>query len=38
MATNMDALVLEHCLLLKEEQPEATEHEIDSYLAKFDLD
>ena len=38
MATNMDALVLEHCVLLKGEQPEATEHEVDEYLASFDLD
>ncbi len=38
MATNMDALVLEDCLLLKEEQPEAKAHEIDDYLARFELD
>jgi len=38
MATNMDALVLENCLLLKQDQPEATEHEIDEHLAKFNLD
>ncbi len=38
MATNMDALVLENFLLLKEEQPDAKEHDIDMYLARFDLD
>ncbi|MCE5326156.1 MAG: carbamoyltransferase [Planctomycetaceae bacterium] len=38
MATNMDALVIENCLLLKKDQPQATEHKIDEYLAKFSLD
>jgi len=38
MATNMDVLVLERFVLLKEKQPNATEHEIDEYLAKFQLD
>jgi len=38
MATNMDVLVLENCLLLKEDQPEAKEHEVDEYLAQFELD
>ena len=38
MATNMDALVLEHFVLRKEDQPQAKEHEIDEYLAQFDLD
>jgi carbamoyltransferase len=38
MATNMDALVLERFVLLKHEQPEAKEHEIDAYLAQFELD
>ena len=38
MATNMDALVLEDCLLLKDEQPSAEEHQIDEYLAQFQLD
>jgi carbamoyltransferase len=38
MATNMDALVLERILLLKSEQPYAETHEIDDYLARFDLD
>jgi len=38
MATNMDALVIDDFLLLKKEQPEAKEHEIDAYLARFQLD
>jgi hypothetical protein len=38
MATNMDALVLERFVLYKEEQPDAREHEIDEYLAQFQLD
>jgi len=38
MATNMDVLVLEKQLLLKSEQPQAKQHEIDEYLAQFDLD
>ncbi|MDA1055219.1 MAG: carbamoyltransferase [Planctomycetota bacterium] len=38
MATNMDVLVLERFLLLKEEQPNAKDHEIDEYLAQFQLD
>lgn len=38
MATNMDVLVLEDCLLYKEEQPEAETYEIDEYLAQFELD
>ena len=38
MATNMDVLVLEDCVLYKHEQPEAGEHEVDDYLAQFDLD
>jgi carbamoyltransferase len=38
MATNMDVLVLEGYVLLKEEQPSATQHEIDEYLAQFQLD
>jgi len=38
MATNMDALVLERCLLMKTDQAGATEHEIDEHLAKFPLD
>jgi carbamoyltransferase len=38
MATNMDALVIDDFLLLKTEQPQAKEHEIDAYLAQFNLD
>ena len=38
MNTNMDVLVLEHCVLLKDEQPDAKPHEVDDYLAQFQLD
>jgi len=38
MATNMDVLALENYLLYKQEQPDAEEHELDEYLAQFDLD
>jgi carbamoyltransferase len=38
MATNMDVLVLENCVLSKNEQPRAQQHDIDDYLARFDLD
>ncbi len=38
MATNMDVLVMEDCVLLKEQQPEAKDHPIDDYLAQFQLD
>lgn len=38
MVTNMDVLVLEDYVLLKEEQEGATQHEIDQHLAAFDLD
>jgi carbamoyltransferase len=38
MATNMDALVMGDFLLLKEDQPQAKQHEIDAYLAQFALD
>ncbi len=38
MATNMDVLVLEKQLLLKSEQLQAKPHEVDEYLAQFDLD
>jgi hypothetical protein len=38
MATNMDVLVLERFVLLKEEQPNAEKHELDEYLAQFALD
>ena len=38
LATNMDVLVIENFVLVKEEQPKATTHQIDAYLAQFDLD
>ena len=38
MATNMDVLVMENQLLYKEQQPETRPHEIDEYLAHFQLD
>ena len=38
MATNMDVLVMENFVLLKEEQPGGKEHPIDEYLAQFQLD
>lgn len=38
LATNMDALVLERFVLLKEEQPAAARHEVDRYLSEFQLD
>ena len=38
MATNMDVLVLERCVLVKHDQPNAPEHATDEYLAQFALD
>jgi carbamoyltransferase len=38
MATNMDVLVLERCVLLKRDQPDAILHATDEYLAAFALD
>lgn len=38
MATNMDVLVLEDCVLYKDEQPDAQPFDVDDYLAQFDLD
>jgi len=38
MGTNMDVLVMENCLLYKQNQPNATEHDVDAYKAKFELD
>ncbi len=38
MATNMDVLVLENHILYKHEQPQAQQHEIDAYKARFELD
>ena len=38
MHTNMDALVLEDCILLKKDQPNAKEIDLEAYLAEFKLD
>jgi carbamoyltransferase len=38
MGTNMDVLVMEDFMLLKDEQPQAKQHEVDDYLAQFQLD
>jgi len=38
MGTNMDALVLERYVLLKEKQPDAAEVKNEAYLAQFQLD
>jgi hypothetical protein len=38
MATNMDLLVLERCVLQKKKQPGARQYSIDEYLAQFSLD
>jgi len=38
MATNMDVLAMENQLLFKQEQPQATQHEVDEYKARFELD
>jgi carbamoyltransferase len=38
MFTNMDALVLENFVLLKEDQPNAREIDVEAYLAEFALD
>ncbi len=38
MASNMDVLVLENFLLLKEDQPQLAEKERDKYLRSFSLD
>jgi len=38
MATNMDVLVIEDFLLLKKDQPNVKKHEVDAYLAQFQLD
>jgi len=38
MGTNMDVLVIENFVLQKSEQPDATQHDIDQYLAEFQLD
>jgi carbamoyltransferase len=38
MGTNMDVLVIDSVLLYKEEQPNAKTHDVDAYLAQFELD
>ena len=38
MSTNMDVLVMENFILLKENQPQTEKHKIDNYLAQFQLD
>ena len=38
LATNMDVLVIEGFVLLKDEQPDAPRHEIDAYMNQFPLD
>ena len=38
LATHMDALVVENCLLLRDEQPDASQHIREEYLADFPLD
>jgi carbamoyltransferase len=38
MATDMDVLVLGNQLLYKDEQPEATTHDVECYKAQFKLD
>jgi len=38
MATDMDVLVLENCVLLKEDQPAKNRISSDSHLAQFELD
>ena len=38
MATDMDVLVMENCVLLKEEQPRMETREVDRYLSQFELD
>ncbi|MFQ5502969.1 MAG: carbamoyltransferase C-terminal domain-containing protein, partial [Phycisphaerae bacterium] len=38
MGTNMDVLVIDNFILYKNEQPDAKKHDIDKYLAQFELD
>ena len=38
MNTNMDALVLENFVILKQDQPNAKEIDVEAYLAEFALD
>ncbi len=38
MATDMDVLVMENCVLMKKEQPRIETHTVDRYLSRFELD
>jgi carbamoyltransferase len=38
LSTNMDVLVLERCVLLKENQSEVAQREVEKYLKEFQLD
>ena len=38
MRCNMDVLVMENCILFKEEQPRVDDQEVEEYLANFELD
>jgi len=38
LATDMDVLVMENCVLLKEEQPRIAAQEVKRYLSQFELD
>ena len=38
LATDMDVLVLEDCVLHKEDQPESARPKVEEYLAQFKLD
>jgi len=38
MATDMDVLVIEDFVLVKDEQPQAERHAVDAYVAQFELD
>jgi len=38
MATDMDVLVMQNQLLLKSEQPQAKQHQVNEYMAQFQLD
>jgi carbamoyltransferase len=38
LATNMDALVIENCVLRKEDQPQLSPDQVRDYLARFQLD
>ena len=38
MGTNMDVLVIDNFVLYKDEQPDAKSHDVDEYIAQFELD